>query len=96
MAKTKAKVKKKAPPPKNVGGRPRKDPEQKARRLAIYLPGVQFQALLGRAVFLKTEPQRGPNEGRGRTQQEEEDAIVAAYAKSALQKLADGILKAQS
>lgn len=90
---TKAKKKPKTPP-KNVGGRPRKDPAHKARRIAVYLPGPQFHALLGRALFLETQAKRGPNESRGRTSGEEEEAIVAAYAKTTLLNLAERILGA--
>jgi hypothetical protein len=87
MAKTKK-------PAKNLGGRPRKAPAERARRIAVYLPGPEFRALLERARELNMRPRRAPNEGRGRTQSEVEDAVVAAYARERLIQLADRIVKA--
>lgn len=94
MAKTKTRPRapKTIAPPKNVGGRPRKDPNEKARRVTFWVPGPEFHALLSRALHMKVRPQRAPNKGRGRSPVEEQDAIVAAYSKERLLELAARIL----
>jgi hypothetical protein len=87
----KTKTKKKAP--KNLGGRPRKDPSEKTRRIVVYVPGSHFRAILRRAHELEMKPKRGPNEGRPRTQSETEDAIVAAYSRERLIELANRLIE---